>query len=509
MPFAFWSSAMATAGSETYSQSPRETPRGRMEPLARLPVFFGLKGRRVLVMGGGAAAAWKAELLSAAGAHVDVVAETIGAEMRQLAEVPPQGPVVLHARPWTEADLHGAAIAVGDSPDAEDVERFVAAAHAAGVPVNMIDNPEPSDFTFGAIVNRSPLVVGISTDGGAPVFGQAVRGRIEALLPAGFRGWAEAAKEWRGAVAEWPSRARRSFWERFAQHALRAPDRSPSHDDRNALLTGGSGAVDHGGSVVLVGAGPGDPELLTLKAVRALQSADVVLYDALVSAEVLDFARREAKKMLVGKTGHGPSCKQDDINRLMVKLAREGRRVVRLKGGEPMIFGRAGEEIAACRAAGIPVESIPGISAPQGAANRLLVSLTHRDHARRLQFITAHGRDGKLPKDLDFKALSDPAATTVVYMPKRTLGALIGALKEAGIDLATPSIAVFGATRPEEKVIASSLGGLEAAVEGAIHDGAEGPCLVLYGHAMAEAAALNNPLDADNIVEQVRAALAG
>ncbi len=484
---------MAPASTNLSAQLPRETPRGRMEPLARLPVFFGLKGRRVLVMGGGAASAWKAELLSAAGAHVDVVAQDIGPELRQLAEAPPEGAVVLHARPWVEADFQDATLAIGDSPDADEVARFVAAAKAAGVPVNMIDNPEPSDFTFGAIVNRSPLVVGISTDGGAPVFGQTVRGRIEALLPAGFRGWAQAAKEWRGAVADLPNRARRNFWERFAQRALHMPERTPSAEDRDALLHGASApATASGGSVVLVGAGPGDPELLTLKAVRALQSADVVLYDALVSAEVLDFARREAKKMLVGKTGHGPSCKQDDINRLMVGLAREGRRVVRLKGGEPMIFGRAGEEIAACHKAGVPVESIPGISAPQGAANRLLVSLTHRDHARRLQFITAHGRDGQLPKDLDFKALSDPAATTVVYMPKHTLGALIGELEGAGVDLSTPALAIFGATRPEETVVSSTLGGLAAAVDVAIRDGAAGPCLVLYGQAMAEAAALAN-----------------
>lgn len=482
---------MAPASIEISPRPPRETPRGRMEPLARLPVFFGLKGRRVLVMGGGAAAAWKAELVSAAGAHVDVVSPDIGPELRQLAKAPPEGAVVLHERLWTQEDLEGAALAIGDSPDAEDVARFVAAAKAAGVPVNMIDNPEPSDFTFGAIVNRSPLVVGISTDGGAPVFGQAVRGRIEALLPAGFRGWAQAAKEWRSAVTDLPNRARRNFWERFAQRALRMPERSPSAQDRDVLLDGvNAPAACSGGSVVLVGAGPGDPELLTLKAVRALQSADVVLYDNLVSSEVLDFARREAKKMLVGKTGHGPSCKQDDINRLMVSLAREGRRVVRLKGGEPMIFGRAGEEIAACLKAGIPVESVPGISAPQGAANRLLVSLTHRDHARRLQFITAHGRDGRLPKDLDFRALSDPAASTVVYMPKRTLGALIEELERAGVDLSMPALAIFGATRPEEKVVAAPLGGLVAAVESAISDGADGPCLVLYGHAMAEAAAL-------------------
>ena len=173
--------------------------------------------------------------------------------------------------------------------------------------------------------------------------------------------------------------------------------------------------------MLLVGAGPGDPELLTLRAVRAMQSADVILFDDLVSPQVLDFARREAKKMLVGKSGHGPACKQSEINALMVSLARNGKRVVRLKGGDPMIFGRASEEIEACRKAGIPVEIVPGVTAAQGAAARLGISLTHRESARRLQYVTGHGADGNLPDNIDWKSLADPTVTTIVYMPKKTL----------------------------------------------------------------------------------------
>ena len=165
---------------------------------------------------------------------------------------------------------------------------------------------------------------------------------------------------------------------------------------------------------------------------RALQSADVILFDDLVSPEILDFARREAKKMLVGKTGHGPSCKQDEINALMIALAKNGRRVVRLKGGDPMIFGRAGEEIEACRKAGIPVEIVPGITAAQGAASRLGISLTHRRHARRVQYVTGHSEQGALPADIDWQSLADPAATTVVYMPVRTLAAPSGKSHRGG-----------------------------------------------------------------------------
>lgn len=486
------------------------TPRrvdARMEALARLPVFYELKGRRVLVAGGGGPAVWKAELFSAAGARVEVIAPHVDDDMWRLAGAPPGGPVAIHVRHWHADDLPGAALAVADAENDAEAARFAVAARAAGVPVNVIDRPADSDFTFGAIVNRSPLVVGISTDGAAPVFGQAVRARIEALLPAGFKAWAEAARTWRAAVTALglPFQARRLFWERFSARALSEPSRAPTEADRDELLAGAEigASAPRIGTVLLVGAGPGDPELLTLKAVRALQSADVVLFDDLVAPEILDFARREAKKMLVGKTGYGPSCRQDDINALMVDLAKEGRRVVRLKGGDPLIFGRAGEEIAFCRAAGVPVEVIPGISSPQGAASRLVTSLTHRDHARRLQFVTAHGRDGHLPKDLDFKALADPVATTVVYMPRRTLAELVERLTEAGIDPATPALAVFSATRPEEVSVSAPLSALSAKVDEATAAGAEGPCLVLYGRALSEAEAFARETDPGSCQENV------
>ncbi len=201
----------------------------------------------------------------------------------------------------------------------------------------------------------------------------------------------------------------------------------------------GQGAAVENGSVTLVGAGPGDPELLTLRAVRALQSADVILFDDLVSRDVLDFARREARKMLVGKTGFGPSCKQDDINALMVGLAKQGKRVVRLKGGDPLIFGRAGEEIEACAQAGIAVEVVPGITAAQGAAASLGLPLTDRGHARRLQYVTGHARDGRLPDDIDWKASPTPATTTAIYMPTRTLAELVAKAVAEGLDPATPA----------------------------------------------------------------------
>ena len=479
----------------------------RMSALARLPVFFALAGRRVVLAGGTEAAAWKAELLSAAGARVDVFAPAFCDDLVELAAAPPDGPLTLIARDWTAADLDGAALAIGAIEEDAEGAHFAEAARAAGVPVNVVDKPAFCDFAFGAIVNRSPLVVGISTDGAAPVFGQAVRAKIEAVIPQGFKRWAEAARNWRPSVAALALsyQGRRRFWERFTEAALETPEAEPSEALRDGLL--GRAEIERSdaprGSVALVGAGPGDPELLTLKAVRVLQSADVVLYDDLVSPAVLDVARREARKMLVGKTGYKASCKQDDINALMVSLAKQGKRVVRLKGGDPMVFGRAGEDTPAARQAGLPVVVVPGITAAQGAASRLATSLTHRNHARRLQFVTAHARDGKLPRDLDWAALADPAATTVVYMPQRTWGELAGKAMAAGLDPATPAIALFSATRPEERQVPATVGTLQAALEAAVADGATGPCLILFGHAIGEAAAFALPLDAE---EDARAA---
>jgi uroporphyrin-III C-methyltransferase/precorrin-2 dehydrogenase/sirohydrochlorin ferrochelatase len=454
-----------------------------MAALARLPAFFALENKRAVVAGGTAAAAWKAELLSAAGARVEVFAASPDDEMLALAAAPPRGAIAVSHRIWAPADLAGAAIAVADCGNDDDAAAFAAAARAAGVPVNVIDRPAFSDFTFGAIVNRSPLVIGISTDGAAPVFGQAIRAKIEALIPQGFARWASAARSWRPRTRALalPFRGRRAFWEKFTARAVAAPDRAPTDADLDALLAGTS--AQNVGSVILVGAGPGDAELLTLRAVRALQSADVILFDDLVSPDVLDFARREARKMLVGKTGHAPSCRQDDINALMISLAKAGRRVVRLKGGDPMIFGRAAEEISACRSAGIAVEVVPGITTAQGAASRLLVSLTHRAQARRLQYITGHGRDGKLPADIDWASLADPAATTVVYMPTSTLPELVARAVKAGLDPATPAVAVEHATRANERVIAATIADLPARLAA---ETPSGPVVVMIGRAFAE-----------------------
>ena len=448
------------------ARQPSDRKPERMAALARVPVFFALGGKRAVIAGGSEAAAWKAELLSAAGAAVDVYAAEACDQMLAVAADPPRGPVTIHCRDWTAADLTPAAIAIGAFDDESAGAIFTAAARQAGAPVNIIDKPALSDFAFGSIVNRSPLVIGISTDGAAPIFAQAIRAKLEAMLPQGFAAWAAAASRWRSAIktSGLSFAGRRKIWQVFTAHAVNNPDRAPRDSDLQDFIdqVRGLGASADSGSMTLVGAGPGDPELLTLRAVRALQSADVILFDSLVSREVLDFARREARKLLVGKSGHGPSCRQSNINALMVNLAKSGKRVVRLKGGDPMIFGRAGEELAACRAAGIAVDCVPGITAAQGAASRLGISLTERNHARRIQYITGHDSAGALPDDIDWRGLADPTTTTAIYMPVKKLAALVTKAIGEGLDPTTPAIAIANATRDDQATVAATIGALPA-----------------------------------------------
>ena len=460
----------------------------QMDALAVLPVFFPLVDKRAVLAGASERAVWKAELLNAAGAELDIYAPAPCAEMRALVAHLPR--LRLIERPWMEADLAGAAIALIDTEEDDEAARFRTAARAAGAPMNAIDRPAFCDFQFGAIVNRSPLVVGISTDGAAPVFGQAIRGRLETLLPPRLKAWAEAARTWRARLnpLHLPFQARRRFWEGFSARALDDDSRAPGGGDFEALLADASrqhGANGGAGRVTLVGAGPGDPDLVTLKALRALQGADVVLYDNLVAPAVVAMARREARKIDVGKRGYRPSCKQDEITAMMVSLAREGKHVVRLKGGDPMIFGRATEEIEGCMAAGVPVSVVPGVTAALGAAASLGVSLTERSVARRLQFITAHAKDGRLPDDVDWRALCDPHAATVVYMGVRTMPALVERLLTQGMAEGTPALLVERATQEDERRVAGPIAAMPALVAAAAPTG---PCLLLIGLAFARAA---------------------
>lgn len=437
------------------SRKPAESGPQRIGQLSKLPVFLDLQGKRAIVVGDTPGADWKAELLAAAGAEV----------------------VRLDCS-WKAEDLVDATLAVIDAADAEEAAAFHAAARAAGAICSAIDRPAHCDVQFGAIVNRSPVVIGISTDGAAPILAQAIRRRIETLLPATLGAWAATAKRVRKTVAErLPAGSlRRVFWERFAERAFIEPTVPADIEIKPATAKGGH--------VTLVGAGPGDAELLTLKAMRALQSADVILFDDLVSDEVLELARREARRMMVGKRGGRASCRQEDINALMIKLAKRGKRIVRLKSGDPMVFGRAGEEIAALDAAGIPVSVVPGITAALAAASNLGVSLTHRDAAHSVRFVTGHSRQGELPADLDWRGLADAETSLIVYMGGRTGGAFAARLMREGLPAATPVAVVSAVSRCDETRWCGQLSELGDAL---LRIGVEQPVLVGIGQVFAAA----------------------
>ncbi|HEV7307162.1 siroheme synthase CysG [Ensifer sp.] len=469
-------------------QQPRNEGPARMEALAKLPVFYALEGRRVVVAGATDGAVWKAELLAACGAHVDLyAAASDGALEASLDRTPahPAARMTLNSRHWAPADLDGAALAVGDCEDVAQARAFFAAARAAGVPVNVIDKPEFCDFQFGSIVNRSPVVVAISTDGAAPILAQTIRRKIETLLPKSLKAWAVLAQSLRGAVNRRiePGPRRRVFWERFADRVFSTLD-TPEEGVGGVLLAdaerlAGAPAI---GRVTLVGAGPGDAELLTLKAVRALQAADVILFDDLVSSDVLELARREAKRLLVGKRGGRESCRQGDINAMMVKLARAGKRVVRLKSGDPMVFGRAGEEIAHLDRENIPVDVVPGVTAASAMASRLGLSLTHRDHAQSLRLVTGHSRHGGLPDDVDWAGIADRRSTTVFYMGGRTAGLIAEKLIGEGRSPETPAVIMSDVSRPTERRWRGTLATISEGIE---EIGYDNPVLIAVGDVLS------------------------
>ena len=481
-----------------------KTP-ARMEDLSVLPLFFRLKGKAVLVAGGSDAAAWKAELMAAAGADVTVFLGREAADEALLA-LEADGRVRLSGAHWSTADWTAFALALGDCENDAAAQAFRARAKAEGVPVNVIDKPAYCDFQFGSIVNRSPVVVGISTDGAAPILGQAIRRRIETLLPKALAEWAGLAASLRDAIGQKlkPGGPRRAFWEHFVDLSF-AGQSGPDEAAADRLLARATkiAASPQTGSVTLVGAGPGDPELLTLKAMRALQSADVILFDDLIAPDVLELARREAKRMLVGKRGGRTSCRQEDINRMMLDLARAGKRVVRLKSGDPSVFGRSGEEITALRDAGIPVSVIPGITAASALAAGATTSLTHRDCAQSVRFVTGHSKKGVLPEDIDWRAIADPTTTTMFYMGGRTAGEISARLIAEGLSPETPVLIAANVSRLDERHWHGTLAGL---AEGMAEVGYDNPVLFGVGKVFARTSVL---MEATNDAQRVSSPLIG
>jgi uroporphyrin-III C-methyltransferase/precorrin-2 dehydrogenase/sirohydrochlorin ferrochelatase len=453
------------------------------------PLFLDLAGRPVLVVGGGEVAARKVALLRECGARVTIVAPALGAA---LAAAHAAGEVAHRARGFEATDVEGARLAIAATDDAAVNRAVAAAAEARGIAVNVVDDLELSTGILPAIVDRSPIVVAVSTSGSAPALARRLRTEIETLLDGALGRLARLAAEFRS-----PIRARirdlgerRRFYDWLVDGAPADLVRRAREPEAAALiaraLAGPRPAEAAQGRVTLVGAGPGDAGLLTLAGLRALQRADVILYDRLVSPEVLALARREAERIEVGKTGGGDSVPQAEIHALLVAHARRGRHVVRLKGGDPMVFGRGGEELQHLRAAGIPYEVVPGITAALACSAYAGIPLTHREHASGVRFVTAHSR-GSL-ESTDWHGLAAARETLAVYMGIATLPRLVAELTRHGRAPSTPVAIVENGGRAEQRVLVGTLGDADAL---ATRHAVRSPALLIVGEVAALAPALH------------------
>ncbi len=442
------------------------------------PAFFDLRDRPSLVVGGGLAAARKARLLHSAGAAVTIVAARPEPTVEALAA---EESVTIKRRGFVSGDARAQALVVAATGDAETDERVAEAARAAGVPVNVVDRPELCTFTVPAFVDRDPVIVAISTGGDAPVLGQQLREQIERLLPARIGELARLAGRFRAAVsAVIPSFVgRRRFWSEFFRGPLAEQvlaGRSAGAAEAMLGLINRPRAAKPQGRVDIVGAGPGNPDLLTLRALQLLQQADVVLYDRLVGPDILGYARRDAACVSVGKARGSHALSQADINALMIRHARAGARVVRLKGGDPFIFGRGGEELQALREAGIAHAIVPGITAATGCAAIAGIPLTHRDLAHGAVLVTGQGQDGE--PDLDWAALAKLQQTLVVYMGLATAGSLTARLIGHGYPPATPVAVIENGTLPQQRAVFGRLAALPDILRA---NAIEAPALIIIG----------------------------
>ena len=449
-----------------------------------LPIFLNVRDRATVVVGGGAVAARKAELLVRSGARVTVIAPGLAPAFDGLLAA---ARIEHRAERFTPDALTGACAVIA-ATDQPTINAHVSeVARALGIPVNVVDDLELSTFIVPAIVDRDPVIVAVGTSGNAPVLARFVRERIEALLPPQLGRLASLAGRWRRRVAKTLRTVleRRRFWEwvfsgPVATHALAGREAQAEFELRRELKRSNTAQSSGVGEVYIVGAGPGDPDLLTLKAARLLQQADVVLYDRLISDAVLDRARRDAERIYVGKEAGDHHVTQEQIQKLMVELALRGKRVCRLKGGDPFVFGRGGEELQALIEHHIPFTVVPGITAALGAAAYSGIPLTHRDHAQSVTFVTGHTREGgEAP---DWRELARPGQTVVFYMGLSQLQKIVAELAAAGAPLTRPVAVIERATLPDQRVIAATLGTLAAEVDAAQ---VRSPALLIVGEVVA------------------------
>jgi len=469
-----------------------------------LPIFIDLRQRSVLVVGGGPVAARKVDLLLDAGALVHVVAPKLSDAVQALLDA---GRITHQRVAFDATHLEGRTLVIAATSRTAVNAAVAEAARARAIPVNVVDDAQLSTFIVPAIVDRSPVVVAIGTAGRSPVLARWVRARIEALLPPRLGKLAELAGRWRSRVkhAFASVAARRRFWERVlesrvATYALEGRDDLADLELRRELKRSGAKGSRTPGEVVLVGAGPGDPDLLTLRAARELQLADVILYDRLVSPVILARARRDAERIFVGKEAGHHHVTQEQTNELMVQHALQGKRVVRLKGGDPFVFGRGGEELEILARHGIAFSVVPGITAALGAAASAGIPLTHRDHAQSVTFVTGHVRDGE--QTLDWATLAREQQTAVFYMGVANLGAIVAQLAAHGAPTTRPVAIIENATLPEQRVITATLASI---VDVARTANVLSPSLLVVGEVVAVRSLLQAGVSTREVAAKVEA----
>lgn len=455
--------------------------------MRHFPVFLDMRDQRVVVSGAGETAVAKLRLLLKTEARIVVFGTDPDDQVTRWAA---EGRIVFHDRAIAAGDAAGAVLLYGANAEAAEDARAAAIGRAAGVLVNIVDDLSGSDFITPAIVDRDPVTVAIGTEGAAPVLARKIKAEVEAMLPASLGRLARIGQAFRGRVEALDSKARRVFWTRFyferGPRALEAGEEAAVAELERLAAQGVARDV---GVVHLIGTGPGDPELLTLKARRLLHEADVVIHDRLVPGAILELARREAVILEVGKMPYGKSWKQEDINALIVKHAAAGAVVARLKGGDPAVFGRLDEEIEAIEAAGIGYGIVPGITAASAAAAAIGQSLTKRGRNSSFRILTAHDVDGFAEQD--WRDLARPGATAAIYMGVKAATFVRGRLLMHGADAETAVTAVESASRPEQRVIATTLIDLPRALAEA---DPKGPVIILIG--LAPRATLLNELAA-------------
>lgn len=435
------------------------------------PIFLNIRQRPCLLVGGGEVAGRKATLLREAGARITVVAPELSPTLSEMVE---RGDVAHRRGQFSPADLEGCAIVVAATDDSAVNERVSALARERNIPVNVVDNPGLCTFIVPSIIDRSPLQIAVSTGGASPVLARVLRSRLETMIPAAYGDVAALLEEFRGRTKQvLPDvDARRRFWEGVLQGpilemALAGQDQAAREVLEQALTAEGTVLEQkdlHTGEVYLVGAGPGDPDLLTFRALRLMQQAEVIVHDRLVSKEILAMARRDAERIYVGKERSKHSLPQEGINDLLVRLAREGKRVCRLKGGDPFIFGRGGEEIDTLAEQGIPFQVVPAVTAAAGVASYAGIPLTHRDYAQSVVFATGHLKDGTM--NLNWSALVQPKQTVVFYMGLHGVDIICKELVAHGMPTTMPVALVQQGTTQNQRVFTATLETLPEIVHG-------------------------------------------